>query len=215
MCKRAHRALSTLSSRVLCANGQAAENGQAVPAAILDAQKKSMADTPDGIVSGVIKAVDTLLKEWYPHLKPLWAILKEAKHFGPTRKFILDEWNSLVDLLAVTCKGRRTTKEATNFTLARFQRWEGTLRRWMGDDATQRVLYSAGVNPRDPVRSALYTGGVERPERGGVERRKHGGVERRQHELCGILNQVDEVCTRLLVDGRSLTLQLAGGGGGC
>lgn len=124
-----------------------------------------MRGPPDVITRNVVEAVDSLFNKWYPHLLPLWATLKLEKIFGSTRKVILDEWEALIDLLAFACKGKRSTKEATNFTLARFQRWEGTLRGWINSDDIQRVLHE-----------------------------KTPSVERGKHELCGILGQIDEVC---------------------
>lgn len=105
--------------------------------ALLDAHADKLLADPEAIVQRLVDAVDRLFTEHYRELIPLWDM---TKGLAATRKVILDEWTSLVDILAATSKGKGTTKEASNFTLERFERWGGTLQWWLGHYEVQEAV---------------------------------------------------------------------------
>ncbi|CAM9940547.1 unnamed protein product, partial [Pylaiella littoralis] len=86
--------------------------------ALLDAHADKLLADPEAIVQCLVDAVDRLFTEHYRELIPR----DMKKGLAATRKVILDEWTSLVDILAATSKGKGTTKEASKFTLERLER---------------------------------------------------------------------------------------------
>lgn len=73
---------------------------------MLDAHADKLLADPEAIVQRLVDAVDRLFTEHYRELIPLWDM---KKGLAATRKVILDEWTSLVDILAATSKGKGTT----------------------------------------------------------------------------------------------------------
>ncbi|CAN0168332.1 unnamed protein product, partial [Pylaiella littoralis] len=71
--------------------------------ALLDAHADKLLADPEAIVQRLVDAVDRLFTEHYRELIPLWDM---TKGLAATRKVILDEWTSLVDILAATSKGK-------------------------------------------------------------------------------------------------------------
>lgn len=127
----------------------------------MEARAEQMRGESDQIVERVLAKTDAHLRKHYYFLVGLW---DEVKALDPTRAFILHQWNALVDVLVATSRGKRSTREASAFTLERFAKWPEAMTTWLSHPHIE-----------GPARM-MYT------------------LEYARHYLAGIIGQLDEVC---------------------
>ncbi|CAN0159742.1 unnamed protein product, partial [Ectocarpus sp. 4 AP-2014] len=107
---------------------------------MVDQQLSQIRDADD-VDEKVDAAVEGLFREHFPWLLDLWV---KAKSLAPTRSVIATSWTSLVDILSTVSKGQGSTKEASNFTLARFAKWPPRLKAWIDHEDIQKVARTSG-----------------------------------------------------------------------
>ncbi|CAN0531863.1 unnamed protein product [Ectocarpus sp. 12 AP-2014] len=144
------------------ATGSIGENQEARSAMVsmtVDRQMSQIRDADD-VGDKVDAAVEGLFREHFPWLLDLWV---GVKSLAPTRSMIATLWASLADTQSTLRKGKRSKKEASDFTLDRFAKWPQELKAWIDHEDIQKVARTSGRN-----------------------------TEQISHHLCGIINLVDE-----------------------
>ncbi|CAM9276606.1 unnamed protein product [Ectocarpus sp. 4 AP-2014] len=123
-------------------------------------QQMSQIRDADDVGDKVDAAVEGLFRDYFPWLLDLWV---EVKSLAPTRSMKATLWASLADTQSTLRKEKRSTEEASNFTLDRFAKWPQQLKAWIDHEDIQKVARTSGRN-----------------------------TARTRHHLCGIINLVDE-----------------------